>query len=432
MMQTLPRELLDEVIQQLAEHAFPNSARFPVLTAVSRQAILSARLVGRGFRDSTKLKELFIVVLEETPFMWHRYRMPQLIKVSRSDLAGEMKTLTLCGMSLDSWHEDEVPAVQSDRRETRRFPRDLMPVLQRFVHVKHLRYYAISPKCFQDWPGRKPRVGTGPVAQWGYLADDAMVQSWLQEQEDPSWVYIDTMMGVVDAGLALESVTFPLYGNRASYCGIQVTSAYFPSALKRLTISLTDRLHDSAIFEPWLGALRSLTFLEVAISRNPNSLGPWNSFANCRRLTDVERIDSCHELPMLEEIRLMTDNQICFSERDLLQGLNLFPRLRKLGLAHTLIKSQLNNADSWGSFIRRLVARELERLWLLDPRNLWTDWSIDRAGHYKMKKYRLDDDLRAVAGEVRLIDTNSLWAENTEPVKRRDFKYPGFAVFEQI
>lgn len=239
------------------------------------------------------------------------------------------------------------------------------------------------------------------------------------------------MNNVVDAEMAIESVAFPLFGNRASYCGLQVLSAYFPPALKRLTISLTDRSQENAVLYPWLYTLRNLAILEVAISRDSNSLGPWNSFASCRRLTTIEAPTSCDELPRLEEFRLMADNQICFSEYGPLQGLNLFPNLRKLGLAHILIKSQLNNPTSWESFVGRLVPKGLERLWLIDPRNLWTNVYMGRLGHYKMVKYRPDAHFRAVANEVRLIDTNSTWVEEAEPPKRRDFDYPGFAIFEQ-
>lgn len=127
----------------------------------------------------------------------------------------------------------------------------------------------------------------------------------------------------------------------------------------------------------------------------------------------------------------MSDNQNCFSESDLLVGLSLFPNLRKLGLAHVLIKSQSNNAASWDSFVRRLIPRGLERLWLIDPRNLWTNTPMGQAGYYMMSKYWGQDSFRAAAREVRLVDTESLWVENAEPPKRRDFDYPGFAMFEQ-
>ena len=238
------------------------------------------------------------------------------------------------------------------------------------------------------------------------------------------------MLDVGDAGLVLDSVSFPLFGNRASYCGIRVPVV--PRALKRLSISLTDRFHDGPIFESWLVTLKHLTFLEIAVSRSPESLGPWDSFASCRQLADTDKVTANDQLLRLEEFRLMSDNQNCFSERDLLLGLEMFPNLRKLGLAHILIKTQNNNAASWASFVKRLVPRALERLWLLDPRNLWTNEYTGQAEQYVMSKYWGDDSFRAAAQEVRLIDTESLWVQDKEPPKRRDFDYPGFAIFEQV
>ncbi|KAF2628984.1 hypothetical protein BU25DRAFT_25050 [Macroventuria anomochaeta] len=431
-MDTLPRELLDVVLEQLAAYSFPESARFSVLDDASRQGILTARLVGRCFRDSKTLNELFVAVLEETPFTWYRNQMPTLVEVSRSKMASRMTTLSLCGMNLQPWQHDASSDLQSDRPVIAPLPKDLSTVLRRFVHVKHLRYYPISPKCFHKiWPGGVCGLDDGPAPKWGYPPDDVGVHSWLCRQQEPTWICGNTMTDVVEAGLALDSVTFPLFGNRSSYCGVEVAAAYFPPALKRLTISLTDRFHDVALFEPWLRTLESLTFLEIAISRNPESLRPWNSFASCRRLTDTNAPSANYQLSRLEEFRLMSDNQNCFSESDLLVGLDLFPNLRKLGLAHILIKSQLNNAASWNSFVKRLIPRGLERLWLLDPRDVWTDGIQGEPGHYVMEKYWGDDSFRAAAHDVRLVDTKSLWVENQEPPKRRNFDYPGFAIFHQ-
>lgn len=431
-MDSLPREFLDAVLGNLAVYDFSFSARFPVLDDASRRAILTARLVARCFHDSKSSKDLFIAVLEETPFLWCGDQMPRLVEVSRSSLAGQMSTLSLCGMNFDPWEHDKNVELEFGRSVIAASRTDLTSVLQRFVGVKHLRYYTISPKCLREvfW-GHKSICDVGPEAQWGYPADDENIHSWLFQQQDPSWICGHTMDNIVDAGLALDSVTFPLLGNRASYCAIQVSAAYFPTALKRLTISITERFDHMVLFEPWLQSLRNLTFLEVTVSRHPLSLRPWNSFASCQRLTNVEEPTARDQLPRLEEFRLMSDNQVCFSERDVLLGLALFPKLRKLGLAHILIKSQLNNATSWKSFVKQLVPKALDRLWLLDPRNRWIK-GTGEAGHYVMEKYKIDDSFRAVARNVRLMDTNSLWASDSEPPKRRDFYYPGFGIFDQV
>ncbi|KAF1930206.1 uncharacterized protein M421DRAFT_386980 [Didymella exigua CBS 183.55] len=428
-MDTLPRELLDAVLQHLVEHDFTFSARYEVLDDASRQAILAARLVAHSFHESKTLKDLFVAVLEETPFHWYGNQMPRLVKVSRSKIAGQMSTLSLCSMNFGPWDHHNNAVLGSGRSILAASRTDLTNILRRFANVKHLRYYTISPKCFREtFCGHKSAYDVGPEPQWGYPADDKNIHSWLFRQQDPSWVCGHTMDNVVDAGLPMESVAFPLFGNRASYCAIQVTAAFFPAALKHLTISLTQRFEEVPLFEPWLRSLRSLTFLEVAVSRHPLSLSPWGSFASCRELTNVEAPTSRDQLPRLEEFRLMSDNQNCFNERGFLLALALFPNLRRLGFAHILIKSQLNNASSWESFVKQLVPKALDRLWLLEPRNLWIK-GMGQAGRYVMEKYKPDDSFRAAARNVRLMDTNSLWVKDSAPPKRRDFDYPGFAIF---
>lgn len=127
----------------------------------------------------------------------------------------------------------------------------------------------------------------------------------------------------------------------------------------------------------------------------------------------------------------MSDNQTCFSKRCIFSALALFPELQKLGLAYILINPELDNANSWESFMTRLAPNALNRLWLLDPRNLWFK-GTGQDGHNVMEKYKTGDDFRAAARHVRLMDTNSLWAKDSEPPRRRIFDYPGFVIFEQV
>ena len=433
-MDFLPRELLDTIFKQLAVYDFPVSARFPVIDTKSRRAILSARLVHSCFRDSRTLCNLFVTVLEETPFLWHGNHMPRLREVSESEYAGRMTTLSLCGMNLRPNQRIDATGQSppSAHPVGSWIPNETATMLKRFLLLKHLRYYPLSPKCLREpWPNSEPRSDARVSVRYGYPSDDAL-SFWTRAQQEPDWIFGNTMTNIVSATPVLDSLTFPLFGNRTSYCGIQAASAYFPLSLKRLSVSLTDRFHDAALFDPWLRALKNLTFLEVAISRNPESLGPWNSFANCRQLTARNALAPRDQLPGLEEFRLMSDNQNCFSENDLLFGLGLFPHLQKLGLAHILIKSPTNNALSWQSFLKQLVPKGLQRLWLLDPRHLWTEGYMDRAGHYLVKRYEDDDTWIAAAQEARLIDTESLWIQGEEPPKRRDFDYPGFARFEKF
>lgn len=430
-MDTLPRELLDAVLSHLAVYDFPLGARFSVLDRVSRRAILTARLASRSFYESRSLKDLLVAVLEETPFQWYGNQMPGLVEVSRSKIAIQMTTLSLCGMNSNPWDHDSNVTLGFGRSVIVASRTDLTSVFRRFARVRHLRYYTISPECLRErFHGQKSIYDVGPKPQWGYPADDEDIHSWLFQQQDPSWICSHTMDNIAEAGLPLNSVTFPLFGNRASYCAIQVTNAFFPVALKRLTISLTQRFENVSLFEPWLRSLRSLHFLEIAVSKHPLGLSPMGSFASCRQLTDVEAPTSRDQLPRLEEFRLMSDNQNCFTERDLLLALALFPNLRKLGFAHILIKSQLNNASSWESFVKQLSSKVLDRLWLLEPRNLWIKGE-DQAEHFEMDKFTPGASFWAAACDVRLMDANSLWSKGSEPPKRRDFDYPGFAIFEE-
>ena len=425
-MHSLPHELFEAVLEFLAVYNFPESARFPVLDDASRQAILNTRLVARCFRDAKPLEKLFIAVLEETPFLWNGFQMPKLRAVARSKYAARMTTLSLCGTNLGP----RIPRLGLEDEWT---PGNIVSVLKSFKQIRDLRYYPWSPEYSRRaYSHLDSKCNTTAPVRRGYPPDDDKLWTWLRAEPSASWVCRSMMIDVTKANLPLDSVAFPLFGNRASYCGIASFAIYLPLTLKRLSISLTDRHNDNPLFEPWLKGMRQLTFLEVAISRNPDSLAPWNAFASTRKLTTENEKTPYDQLPRLEEFRLMSDNQYCFSENDLLLGLDIFPNLKRLGLAHILIKSQLNNAASWRSFIRRLVPKGLERLWLLEPRDLWTDGYMGQAGHYKMKKYfDLDGDFRSVARDVQLIDKNSLWVEEQEPPKRRDFDYPGFAVFEK-
>jgi len=335
-------------------------------------------------------------------------------------------------MNFSPWDYDKNVVLEFGHLVIPAFRTDLTNVFRRFTCVKHLRYYPMSPTCFREafWV-HKSVHDVGPGSHSGYPPDNESSHSWVFQQHDPSWICNDTMDSVEKACMPLESISIPLFGNRAAYCAIQVTAAYFPAVLKRLTISLTRRFEDIPLFEPWLRNSRNLTFLEVAVCRNPLNLTSWGPFASCQQLTRVEAPTSRDQMPRLEEFRLMSDNQTCFNEGDIILALALFPKLQKLGLAHMLIKSQLNNASSWKSFLRRLAPKALHRLWLLDPRNLWLK-GTGQDGHYVMEEYKIDDSFRAAAREVRLTDTNSLWTQDSEPPKRRDFDYPGFTIFEQV
>lgn len=168
---------------------FPFSARFAVLDKASRQAILTARQVARCFRDSRTLGDLFVTVLEETPFRWYGNQMPRLVEVSRSKYVSRMSMLSLCGMNFDPWDYDRNLELEFGHSVISPARTDLTNVLRRFARVKHLRYYTISPIILREvfW-GLQSEYDVGPGPQWGYPPDDEDIHSWLFQQQDPSWI----------------------------------------------------------------------------------------------------------------------------------------------------------------------------------------------------------------------------------------------------
>lgn len=73
-METLCPKLLDAVLAHLAVGDYHFSARFAV-------------------------QDLFVAVLEETPFRWYDYQMPRLMQAFRSRYGSRISTLSLCGMN---------------------------------------------------------------------------------------------------------------------------------------------------------------------------------------------------------------------------------------------------------------------------------------------------------------------------------------------
>ena len=98
-METIPVEILAEILESLGEWDYPVAARFPTLTTSPRGGILNARLVRRCFRPSKALDALwdalFVTALEETPFLWANSDVPRLDRVSGSPYAKRMSTPTI-------------------------------------------------------------------------------------------------------------------------------------------------------------------------------------------------------------------------------------------------------------------------------------------------------------------------------------------------
>ncbi|KAF2127600.1 hypothetical protein P153DRAFT_387342 [Dothidotthia symphoricarpi CBS 119687] len=446
-MNALPQELIDVVFASLLEYDFPITSRFAILSTTSRSTILSARQVQRRFFSSKTLQALFVSVLEDTPFVWYAHRIPKLEEISRSAYAERMKTLSICGMDFDlAGNIVSIPGKGAQVWRDR-FDKDsgcclakyFGEILQRFPQLRHLRYYPMSPKCVDgSWADRTVSVAPRAVSMTrsadfepsisGYPPLVEAERTWRDAHAENGWLFNNVLHGASESGLPIESLTIPLFGNRAFYFAIPDEIWSFSKTITRLSLTLTS--YGAARPLPrWLHVMTNLEFLEIALSRTPNDIWERSPFYHNHPLLpgDNVRADNIKlRLPKVREFRLMSDNQRSFSEHQLLLTLILFPNLRRLGFAHILISE-----GSWSGLLSQIESINLERLWLLDPRHIYTDGFGGPAGDFLMLKYEEDQYLRSAAQEVHLIDSESLWTADEPPPKTRDFEYPGFAIFEQ-
>jgi hypothetical protein len=76
---------------------------------------------------------------------------------------------------------------------------------------------------------------------------------------------------------------------------------------------LTERRNDNALFESWLKGIRNLTSPEIAVSRNPDSLAPWNSFT-FDKVGDFKAV--AHEVQLIDRGSLWVEKQEPSKRRD--------------------------------------------------------------------------------------------------------------------
>lgn len=166
------------VLGHRAVKDFPFSARFAVLDKATRQAIRTTRQVARCFRDSKIVGDLFVTVLEETPFRSYGNQKPRLVEVSRSKHVGRMLTLSPCVMNFDPWDYDRNLELKFGHSMVLSARTDLTNVFRRLALVKRPRYYTMSLNILREvfW-GHKSEYDVGPEPQFEthhHFADSAL------------------------------------------------------------------------------------------------------------------------------------------------------------------------------------------------------------------------------------------------------------------
>lgn len=459
-MDTLPQEMLDEILWHIFDRHQPVTERFETFTSASIQTILACRLVARRWFESEVLIRIFAALLSETPMVWYNHRLPVLEEIS------EIPKYASCfshGIAICSMDMGLVEYGENERWGSGRDELDeenpivpyLVHLLRRFSCVEHFRFYPINPKCLNgSWPNWKISkeksvpVDTGFRATrippgHGYPALTEGEYSWHGVQRESAWIFSRIMEGFWYSGLELHSIESPLFGNRASFCATEVPCSefrwspftWFGAGLTRIAITIT-RTSRITIFDETILRLENLEYLEITMSRTPENLPYWNwGLPETYWLHRYESQES-GSLKKLKEFRLMSDQQHFYSASDLLKCLRRFPSLENVAFGHILLCE-----GDWDSLVQQLASFNLKKVWLLDPRDLVhnpQELVTDDDGpgirnvnmNFQMIKYVAGQHFSNAALEARLIDSNSLWTSDRRPGLRRDFEYPGFRTFE--
>ena len=456
-MDTLPQEILDEVLTHIVDRHQPVTERFKTFTPASLHTVLACRLVARRWFESEVLVYIFAWVLSETPMVWYNHRLPVLEEISEIPKYASWfnQSITICGMDMSlveyGAYERWGPGRDELDKENPIVPY-LAHLLRRFSWVEHFRFYPIHPRCLNgSWPNWKvskeervpvdacfddrtsPRYGYPVLAEGEY--------SWQGVQCESAWIYPHIMEGLLYSDLCLYSVESALFGNRASYCAISLPVSgsgfspveHFSYDLTRIAITCTN-VAPISIFGTWMMDIENLEYVEITLSRSPKDEHHYYNLplGGSHLMCGYRPEDEGKFLKKLKDFRFMSDCQYFYSVDDLLACLRPFSNLENVAFGHILL-----GEGDWSSLVQRLVPFKLKKLWLLDPRNLIitqrTYFPLETGAinsDVEMVKYVGDEHLLEAALEVRLIDTDSLWTSDQHPALRRDFEYPGFRIFE--
>jgi hypothetical protein len=344
---TLTQELLDEIFRNFFVFKPNITKHIQPFPATVRQAVLNCRLVQRRWRDSFWLNSAFICMLEGTPFVWQNRRNPRLEAIADTRFANMMIGLSLCGMDLGLLSEDSLLFIGY-----------LVPLLRRFGWLEHFRYYPISPKCLDGtWSrGKILDLDDRSLDNSGNLA---LVEDNDDVQNQNEWSYNLFINSICEAGLDIDSIDMPLFGNRAAYCALPTFPCILhPMTLKVLCLTIVSVPEDEASYD-WIYRCQTLEALQLSFSMCPKNQPPaylppdgyygimpgwWPSHSDFRLIS-------------LKTSRLMSDNQYSFAVEDICQYLSMFPNISELAFAHIMLAE-----GTWKDFLERLHSLNLDKL----------------------------------------------------------------------
>ncbi|KAF1949564.1 hypothetical protein CC80DRAFT_540247 [Byssothecium circinans] len=351
-MDRLPQELVDEILAYLTDSEHPLTERFANVTHSSQESILSARQVCRCFRDSKTLDDSFITLLEETPLFRVSWGMPTLEALSKSPYAVSMTMLSISGITMFP----EPDAGLWDYR----FQSYLTDLLTQFTKVKHLRFYPVTPSSLrQSSPdaAKFPRNALLNFLDFPRGPDNEVLITKGEPQYGDLHVFPCVERAFRRAGIELDTLSMPLFGNRSFYCSMDPMSAHWSQSLTRLSVNMAER-DFSFIVDRRFFDLQNLEALEIAFSRRPGT-----SFGHSQPVLSDRVKSEGMTLPRLRDFRLMTDNWHSFDETEFVNAVSTFPNLKSLGLAYIMLRLGL-----WWGLLSRLKRQHLDRIWLLDPK----------------------------------------------------------------
>jgi hypothetical protein len=240
-MHNIPLETLESILSNLLEYTYQNNERFPTLTPNSRRGILSARAVWGAFRVYKPLRQLFVGVLEETPFVVtdgkdERGCISGLDALSRSEYACDVTTLSFC------------PMVFNGQLQAAEWPPNtfetLFVAVARFPILKHVRYYTLPPTNMKGrWVNDSERdmyVWNPPTNEISGEVEPTFQRSLRPKTQAAQ--YFGRLQDCFGSG-RLETFTMPCCGNISSFCAIPWShmtndNPIFPVSLRRVSINL--------------------------------------------------------------------------------------------------------------------------------------------------------------------------------------------------
>jgi hypothetical protein len=435
-MDTLPQELLDEILRYLVEDGFPATARYAVLTSSSKESILNGRLVQKRWFTSEILINVFVRMLEEKLCIWRDYKLPHVEVVAQSAYAERIRCLTICSLNEDLffWHEHGWVDGATMREKQTLIDDYLVPLLRQIPEVKSIRYHTGQPEIleisrFNNKALRRTRNATRRLRHLRPWENDARSR---RTANMAAWSLRCIGKVIQKAGLPIESIEMPLNGNRASIWAVQPEDLWYPKTLTRLAVNVVFGILTPTVQE-WLCGLVNLRYLDLAFSYDlPRNVGPqpvWLT-KSWKKLDSSIHPDVSQQLPRLKDFRLMGDLQHWFCVQDIFNLLDYFPGLERLGLAHVAVLADV----TWPDLLVGLGPIKLKELWVLNPRHFVPGpipIDIRQNLDWRMYRYLGCPALDSAAQEVCLFDTECPWPQGNYPPCKINFPFHGFALFEQ-